>query len=56
MLGEVVTCACGPKGWTTHVRVDQILTGLQSLMALRSHLVNESMGAPLPLVPVGARN
>ena len=55
-LGEVVICFGGPQGWTTEMRVDQILTGLQSLMALRAHLMSESMSAPLALIPVGARN
>ena len=55
-LGEVVTCSGGPQGWRVEVRVDQILTGLQSLMTLRAHLLTESVSAALPLVPVGARN
>ena len=54
-LGEVVTCFGGPQGWKIEVRLDQVLTGLQSLMALRAHLLTENVSAPLPLVPVGAR-
>jgi hypothetical protein len=56
LLGEVVICSRGPQGWATEVQVDQILTGLQSLMALRAHLLSESMSASPVLVPVTVRN
>lgn len=55
-LGEVVVCSGAQETWTLEIRVEQILTGLQSLMALRAHLLSESVSAPLPLVPVGMRN
>lgn len=56
-LGEVVTCAAHEKGWTVEIKVEQILSGLQSLMALRARLLSESIAqAPLTLVPLGARN
>jgi hypothetical protein len=56
LLGEVVVCSGADQTWTTEIRVEQILTGLQSLMALRAHLLSESLAAPLPLMPVGMRN
>ena len=55
-LGEVVGCARSDQGWSVQVQVEQILTGLQSLMALRAHLVGESVPQPLSLLPLGARN
>lgn len=56
LLGEVVICSGTEQAWTLEVRVEQMLTGLQSLMALRAHLLSESLAAPLPLMPVGMRN
>lgn len=56
LLGEVVVCRSAGETWKTEIRVEQILTGLQSLMALRAHLLSESLAAPLPLMPVGMRN
>lgn len=56
LLGEVVICSDTPQGYMTEVQVEQILTGLQSLMALRAHLLSESVSTPLALVPVGVRN
>lgn len=56
LLGEVVICSGTEQTWTLEVRVEQMLTGLQSLMALRAHLLSESLAAPLPLMPVGMRN
>jgi hypothetical protein len=45
-LGEVVGCQHGIGGiWELNIKVDQILTGLQSLCLLRSQLLNE--GVPL---------
>jgi hypothetical protein len=55
-LGEVV--ACSPNGkncWELDVRIEQILTGLQSLMALRANLIGESVPQPLAPVPVTRR-
>ena len=53
-LGEVVACT-GPvnKACDIEIKVEQVLSGLQSLMALRSHLLSE--GVPqqrAALVPV----
>jgi len=52
-LGEVIGCqrAVG-GGWELHIKVDQILTGLQSLCALRAQL----LGEPAPVtrfIPAG---
>ncbi len=62
-LGEVVACAeAGPgetsaaPGWKLDIKVEQILTGLQSLMALRARLLSEGTPQPLGLMPIGARN
>lgn len=55
-LGEVIICAGARDEWTIEMRVEQMLTGLQSLMALRAHLLSESVPAPLALMPVGMRN
>jgi hypothetical protein len=56
LLGEVVVCRAAGEAWTIEIRVEQILTGLHSLMALRARLLSESFAAPLPLMPVGMRN
>ena len=43
-LGEVVGCQRGSGGgWELQIKVDQILTGLQSLCALRAQLLGESL-------------
>ncbi len=55
-LGEVVSCAASDQGWTVEIKVEQILSGLQSLMALRAHLLTESVPQPLALIPLNARN
>jgi hypothetical protein len=59
-LGEVLACTQDCKDtWHTEVKVEQILTGLQSLMNLRARLLGEgapqaiTMSAPV-MVPVGA--
>ena len=56
LLGEVIVCTGAREVWTIEMRVEQMLTGLQSLMALRAHLLSEGVVAPLPLMPVGMRN
>jgi hypothetical protein len=44
-LGEVITSVPATDGcWRSEIKVDQILTGLQSLMNLRSHLLGEGAG------------
>jgi len=46
-LGEVISCQRGTGGvWELNIKVDQILTGLQSLCLLRSQLLGESATAP----------
>lgn len=56
LLGEVILSSASNQVWRTEIRVEQILTGLQSLMALRAQLMSDSMAAPLPLMPLGLRN
>jgi hypothetical protein len=55
-LGEVVTCSNTSAAFRLEVRVEQILTGLQSLMALRSALLDERVPSTLRLVPAGMDN
>ena len=55
-LGEVVSCVETEQGWNLQIKVEQILTGLQSLIALRARLLSESVPQPLRLLPIGARN
>jgi hypothetical protein len=54
-LGEVIGCQHASGGaWELNIKVDQILTGLQSLCALRAQLLGEN--APVStrgFVPVG---
>ncbi|HEY3939286.1 MAG TPA: hypothetical protein VGL97_17780 [Bryobacteraceae bacterium] len=55
-LGEVLACrrATTPDIWQIEIKVEQILTGLQSLMALRAGLLGESVVHPR--VPAGGLN
>lgn len=54
-LGEVIICSSDAKGsWHVEVKVEQILTGLQSLVGLRSRLLGEGVPSPFGLVPAGA--
>jgi len=70
-LGEVLTCSsatpaegeqalraqtAADPSWIIELKIEQILSGLQSLLALRAHLLSESVPQPLSLIPVGARN
>jgi hypothetical protein len=44
-LGEVIASVSGANGsWRVEVKVEQIVTGLESLMKLRSHLLSEGVG------------
>lgn len=55
-LGEVAACArSGEQGWEIEVRIEQILTGLQSLMALRAGLLGEGMPQIIAPAPAGVR-
>jgi hypothetical protein len=54
-LGEVMLCKPISEGnYRVEIFVEQILTGLQSLMALRAGLLGDSQAAPAPraLAPV----
>lgn len=56
-LGEVIGCRRGSGGiWELDVKVDQILTGLQSLVALRAQLLGEGVptAASRGFVPVAS--
>lgn len=55
-LGEVVSCSHSDVGWKIEIKIEQILSGLQSLMALREALLSESIPQTLGLLPLGARN
>ena len=56
-LGEVLGCQPVNNGdFQIEVKVEQILTGLQSLMVLRSRLLGEAVPQSLGLVPAGVRN
>ena len=41
-LGEVVTCRQENGGFELEIKVEQVLSGLQSLMALRSRLLSDA--------------
>jgi hypothetical protein len=46
-LGEVVVCTpTGDNTWKIEIQIEQILTGLQSLMALRAGLLGEAAPEP----------
>jgi hypothetical protein len=52
-LGEVIGCQRGIGGiWELNIKVDQILTGLQSLCLLRSQLLSEGLPVARGLAPV----
>ena len=54
-LGEVIACTPGNGDtWKVEVKVEQILTGLQSLMALRSRLLDDSVASPFGALLAGA--
>lgn len=48
-LGEVIACSPVAGSWHIEIKVKQILTGLQSLVALRSRLLGEGVSSPLAL-------
>jgi hypothetical protein len=51
-LGEVVACTEDvTHAWHVEIKVEQILTGLQSLMNLRASLLGEPAPSPLRMVP-----
>ena len=55
-LGEVVSCLDASGNWNVEVKIEQILTGLHSLMALREGLLAEGVPQPLTLMPIGVLN
>jgi hypothetical protein len=55
-LGEVIACSASETGWKVELKIEQILNGLQSLMALRSHLLDQPVGRPFGFLPAGVRN
>ena len=54
-LGEVMLCKVGSDGvFRVEIFVEQILTGLQSLMALRAGLLGDAPAVqPRGFIPVG---
>ena len=51
-LGEVVACGTGGnQSCTIEVKVEQILSGLQSLMTLRSRLLGEGVPQASTFIP-----
>lgn len=55
-LGEVVRCAQLGNSWMVDIKVEQILSGLQSLMALRARLLSEAVPQWISPFSIGARN
>ena len=55
LLGEVIACtqSCDEK-WHIELKLEQVLTGLQSLMVLRQRLLCESESSRVNAVTVGA--
>ncbi len=53
-LGEIVICSKINDLWKFEIKVEQILTGLQSLIALRSRLLCENTTQSSRMVPVEA--
>jgi hypothetical protein len=51
-LGEVTACAThGDSRWLIQVRVEQILSGLEGLMALRARLLDEPVPQSVRMLP-----
>ena len=56
-LGEVMVCRKeSADAWHIEIGVEQILTGLQSLMALRVGLLGDAAAIPRGFVPIAAQN
>lgn len=56
-LGEVVTCTAeADRNFRMEIKIEQILTGLQSLMNLRAGLLSDGVPQTLTLMPAGMRN
>ena len=56
-LGEVLSCENYGRCWQLEINIEQILTGLQSLMALRARLLSEGVpkAAGIGMVAAGMR-
>ena len=52
-LGEVIFCANINQSWKVEIKVEQVLSGLQSLIALRSRLLCENVSPSSRMRPVG---
>jgi hypothetical protein len=51
-LGEVAACkGVGETKWLLQIRVEQILSGLESLMSLRARLLDEPAPQPVTMRP-----
>ena len=56
-LGEVVACAkTSSQGWKLDIKVEQIVDGLQGLMALRARLLGEGVPKAFTFTPVSIWN
>ena len=55
-LGEVITCVPSEGHWHVELKVEQVLNGLQSLIALRNQFLDQPITSPFGLVPAGVRN
>ena len=55
-LGEVVACAEVDRTWNMEVKVEQVLNGLQSLMALRTRLLSEGLPQQVGFTHAGTYN
>lgn len=55
-LGEVMTSTGVNGKWILEVNVEQILSGLTSLLALREQLMSEKTVSPFAGVPAASRN
>lgn len=55
-LGEVIACTQDVRSnWHIEMKIEQILTGLQSLMNLRANLLGEPVPSALRMMPAGAK-
>jgi hypothetical protein len=50
-LCEVLTCFPSGSRWSIELKVEQILNGLQSLINLRLHLMDEGVPQSAPTAP-----
>ena len=55
-LGEVLTCVGTENSWTIEIKVEQVLNGLQSLIALRARLLSDGAPQPFGAPRVGVLN